>query len=468
MSGVDAMNESKVVEVLNKQRSYFNRGNTRNIPFRLTQLKTLKRVVLDNEKRITASLWADMRKPEFEAYTTEIGCVLCEIDRNIKDFQSWAEPVRVRTPLIHFPASSYVYPEPLGIVLIIAPWNYPFHLTVLPLVGAIAAGNCAVLKPSEVSSHTSHVIANMIRENFDPSFISVIEGDAETGRILLSQKFDHIFFTGSNNIGKLVMEAAARNLTPVTLELGGKSPCIVDKDVNVEYTARRIIWGKFMNAGQTCVAPDYVLVHKDIKIQLLECMKKCLEQFYGKEPFNSPDYARIINEKHFTRLLGLLKEGDIIIGGDTNRDELYVAPTIIDNVSLEHQIMQEEIFGPILPIMEYSNLDHAISIVNGLPKPLALYFFSRNRKNQDRIQKETSSGGLCINDTVNHMVTSLLPYGGIGASGFGNYHGKASFDTFSHRKAILRRSFLFDIKLRYPPYKGKLTFVKRVLQYFIR
>lgn len=462
------MDESAIADIVHKQRSYFDVGNTRPISFRLKQLRTLKQAVLDNEKRISAALWSDMRKSEFEAYTTEIECVLCETNRHIKNFQSWARPQKVPTPLIHFPASSHVYSEPFGVALIIAPWNYPFHLTLLPLVGAIAAGNCAVLKPSEIAPHTSDAIAAMFRENFDPSFITVVEGEAKTSQTLLSQKFDYVFFTGGSSIGKIVMEACARNLTPVTLELGGKSPCIVDKDINVEYTARRIVWGKFLNAGQTCVAPDYLLVHKDVKTQLLESMRKCVEQFYGKNPLSSPDYSRIVNEIHFNRILGLLKEGNIILGGDTNKNELYIAPTIIDNVSLEHKVMQEEIFGPVLPVMDYDDLTQAISLVNRLPKPLSLYFFSRNKKNQDRIQRETTSGGLCINDTISQLVTSYLPFGGVGTSGFGNYHGKSSFDTFSHKKGVLKRSFWFDIKARYPPYGGRLKLLKRVLPYALR
>ena len=462
------MDESTVAEILHKQRNYFDQGNTRPISFRLKQLKTLKQAVLDNEKKISAALWADMRKSEFEAYTTEIECVLCETSGHIRNFASWTRPEKVPTPLIHFPASSYIYSEPFGVALIIAPWNYPFHLSLLPLVGAISAGNCAILKPSEIAPHTSTAIANMVRGNFDPSFIAVVEGDAKTSQTLLAQKFDYVFFTGGSNIAKIVMEACARNLTPVTFELGGKSPCIVDKDINVEYTAKRIVWGKFLNAGQTCVAPDYLLVHQDMKTQLIEWMGKYVEQFYGKDPHSSPDYSRIVNEIHFNRILGLLKEGNIILGGDSNKDELYIAPTIIDNVSLEHKVMQEEIFGPVLPVMSYDDLTQAISLVNRLPKPLSLYFFSRDKKNQDRIQRETTSGGLCINDTIAQLVTSYLPFGGVGTSGFGNYHGKYSFNTFSHNKGVLKRSFLFDLKVRYPPYGGRLRLLKRVLPYALR
>jgi acyl-CoA reductase-like NAD-dependent aldehyde dehydrogenase len=461
------MNEADIRSIVSNQKKFFSSGETKKVPFRLQQIRKLKTAIVNNETKIMEALWADMKKPRFEAYTTEVGCVLCEIDRHLHGLKSWVKPVKVRTPLIHIPASTYAYPEPLGVVLIIAPWNYPFHLAVLPVVGAIAAGNCAVIKPSEISPNTSHVIVDIVRENFDPAFITVVEGEAETSKILVSQRFDHIFFTGGGKIGSIIMEAAAKNLTPITLELGGKSPCVVDKDINVEYTARRIVWGKFLNAGQTCVAPDYVLVDRAVKTQLIECMKTCLRQFYGEDPSRSSDYARIINQKQFDRLTGLLTEGTVSVGGQTKKDDLYIAPTIIDNISLGHRVMQEEIFGPILPVMEYDELDEAIAIVNKLPKPLAFYFFSRSRKKQETIQNETSSGGLCINDAVNHMVSSLLPFGGVGESGFGRYHGKASFDTFSHQKGVLRKSFLFDVRLKYPPYNKKLKLIKGLLHAFL-
>jgi acyl-CoA reductase-like NAD-dependent aldehyde dehydrogenase len=348
-------------------------------------------------------------------------------------------------------------------VLIIGPWNYPFQLLLAPLVGAIAAGNCAILKPSEISPHSSSVIAEIIRDNFDPSFISVVEGGPQETQVLLSRGFDHIFFTGGTNIGKVVMKAASEHLTPLTLELGGKSPCIVDKDIQIDHTASRIVWGMFINAGQTCVAPDYLLVHRAIKGQLLEKIVMRVREFYGEDPSKSPDYGRIVSDRHFVRLCQLLQDGEIILGGSTNAKDRYIAPTVIDKVTLEHRVMKEEIFGPILPVMDYDDLQEAISIVNKQPKPLALYFFSKNKKKQERILRETSSGGVSINDTVSYEVSSFLPFGGLGPSGMGNYHGKASFDTFSHKKSVLNKSFLLDIRIKYPPYKQKLRYVRRLI-----
>ncbi len=311
--------------------------------------------------------------------------------------------------------------------------------------------------------HTSRVVAEIVGKYFDPAYIAVLEGDVEASQKLLAEKFDHIFFTGGTAVGKIIMAAAAKHLTPVTLELGGKSPCIVDTDINLEHTARRIIWGKFINAGQTCIAPDYLLVNQKIKKYLVDGLQKCLKEFYGNHPENSPDYARIISQKHFERLVNFLENGEIIIGGETKPSERYIAPTLIDNISLEDPIMQEEIFGPLLPIIEYSDIAEAIALINSRPKPLALYLFSQNKTLQKRVLQETSSGGVCINDTVMQCGVSSLPFGGVGDSGIGNYHGKASFDTFSHDKSVLQNSFWLDLKWRYAPYEGKLSFIKRLL-----
>ncbi|MFB2891515.1 aldehyde dehydrogenase [Aerosakkonemataceae cyanobacterium BLCC-F50] len=451
-----------VQDILQQQRKFFSTGKTKDIAFRLTQLKNLKQAILDNKDEIISALKADLKKPTFEAYVLEIG-VLKEIDYAIKNLKNWTKPKKVATPLEQLPGSAFIYPEPLGVVLIIAPWNYPFQLTISPLVGAIAAGNCAIVKPSEISPNTSSIIAKIFQKTFAPAYIAVVEGGVETSKELLQQKFDHIFFTGGTAIGKIVMEAAAKNLTPVTLELGGKSPCIIDSDINIEYTARRISWGKFINAGQTCIAPDYLLVNQTIKKPLVESIKNCLQEFYGDDPEKSPDFGRIINQKQFNRLVELLKSGEIIIGGKTNPETCYIAPTLIDKVSLDAPIMQEEIFGPILPILEYNNLEEAISIVNNQPKPLALYFFSKNQEYQQQILEKTSSGGVCINDTIMHIGVSELPFGGVGNSGIGSYHGKASFDTFSHQKSVLKKSFLLDLKVRYAPYLGKLDLVKKII-----
>ena len=452
-----------VSDIIRKQRDFFKTGKTKNVDFRLAQLKTLKQAVFEQQPAIIEALRADLNKPEFEAYMMEVG-VLKEIDYAIKHIKSWTKPKKAAIGIEHLPGFGRIYAEPLGVVLIIGPWNYPFQLIISPLVGALAAGNCATLKPSEIAPYSSQVLADIIQKYFDPAYIAVVEGGIETSQQLLAEKFDHIFFTGGTAIGKTVMQAAAKHLTPVTLELGGKSPCIVDSDINIEYTARRITWGKFINAGQTCIAPDYILVNKKIKQDLLDSIKKCIREFYGNEPAASPDYARIINQKHFLRLVEFLKDGEIIIGGETNSAEHYIAPTMIDNVSLSAPVMQDEIFGPILPVVEYNDLTQAITIINEKAKPLALYLFSNNKNLQQRVLQETTSGGVCINDCVMQVGVSSLPFGGVGDSGIGSYHGKASFDTFSHYKSVLNRSMLLDPKLRYAPYEDKLQLLKRIIR----
>lgn len=455
--------QDTIAKIINEQRSFFNTNQTKNLSFRLEQLNILKKAILDNESALQQALKADLNKPELEAYASEISYCLAEIKYALNHLKNWTKPQKVTTPLPYLPASSKIYSQPLGVVLIIGAWNYPLQLVISPLVGAIAAGNCAVLKPSEIAVNTSNLLAEIIPKYFDLSFISVVEGGKETTQQLLAEKFDYIFFTGSTQVGKSIMSAAAKQLTPVTLELGGKSPCIVDADTHLEYTANRIVWGKFLNAGQTCVAPDYLLVDKTIKQELLEKIKQTIQEFYGITPETSPDYARIINQHHFTRLAELLKTGKIIVGGETNSTERYIAPTVIDAVTPEDLVMQEEIFGPILPVLEYTNLDEAIAFVNTKPKPLALYFFSNNKQHQQQVLQSTSSGGVCLNDTIVHIAFPGLPFGGVGASGMGKYHGKASFETFSHQKSVLNKSFWFDIKLRYAPYQGKLKLLKRLI-----
>jgi aldehyde dehydrogenase (NAD+) len=351
--------------------------------------------------------------------------------------------------------------DPYGVTLIIGPWNFPVQLMLTPLVGAIAAGNCAMLKPSIAAPRTSHLLTKLISGTFDPSYVSILEGGAETVQALLEERFDHVFFTGGPAAGRLVMAAAAKHLTPITLELGGKNPCIVDADTHLEYTARRIAWGKFFNAGQSCVAVDYVLVQKSVKQALLDLLEDCVRRFYGADPSRSPDFGRIIDEWHFDRLAGLLGEGRIVTGGTRDRASRYIAPTIIDGIRPGDPIMEDEIFGPLLPVLEYDDLGQAITFVNERPKPLALYFFSRDRQRQDRVLRETSSGGGCLNDTVIHQ-TTCLPFGGAGPSGIGKYHGKASFDAFSHERSIIKGGFLFDIPLRYPPYKNHLKWLKKL------
>jgi aldehyde dehydrogenase (NAD+) len=451
-----------VKDIIRKQREFFATGKTKDVEWRIEQLKRLKQAIVAHQEAILNAVKADLGRPDFEAYF-EIASI-ADINYAIKHLKSWVKPKKVRAGIEQFPASAQIYPEPLGAVLIIAPWNYPFQLMISPLTGAIAAGNCAVLKPSEIAANTSSVITDIIQKTFDPAYIAVVEGGVETSQALLEEKFDHIFFTGGTAIGKIVMQAAAKHLTPVTLELGGKSPCIVDCDVDLKHTAKRITWGKYLNAGQTCIAPDYLLVDRRIKSELLTEIKKCVGEFYGNDPAQSPDYGRIISHRHFERLEPLLKDGKIVIGGQSKPEEKYIAPTVIDGVSWESPLMQEEIFGPILPVLEYEEIKDAIAQINARPKPLALYIFSKDEQKQQQVLQETSSGGVCINDTVMHVGVTDLPFGGVGDSGIGNYHGKASFDTFSHYKSVLKKGLWFDQNWRYPPYKeGKLSLLKRII-----
>ena len=448
-------------EILAAQRAYFASGATQPVEFRLAQLQRLKAAILARQDDIVAAAKADLGRPEFEGYF-EIG-VLSELSYLLKNLKRWAKPRRVSVPLPQLPGSAWVQPEPLGVVLVIGPWNYPFQLVISPLMGAIAAGNCAIVKPSELAPATSRVVADLVKDTFNPNYVAVLEGGVETAQALLAEKFDHIFFTGGTRVGQIVMEAAARQLTPVTLELGGKSPCIVDKDVNLAVTAKRIAWGKYLNMGQTCVAPDYLLVHEDIKLPLLAELQKVLTEFFGDNPATSPDLARIVNDKQFDRLASLLEGETVAIGGDTNRDSRFIAPTVLNNVEWDAPIMQEEIFGPILPVLTYTDLDAAIAEINARPKPLALYVFSKNETIQNRVLSSTSSGGACINDVFLQVAIWGMPFGGVGDSGIGAYHGKTSFETFSHQKSVLKKPFWFDLAWRYAPYANKLDFFKKVI-----
>ncbi|MEO0757798.1 MAG: aldehyde dehydrogenase [Cyanobacteria bacterium J06648_16] len=447
--------------VIQAQRAFFATGATKPVEFRSAQLERLKSAILARQTEIVQAAKDDLGRPEFEGYF-EIG-VVSELSYILKNLKKWAKPRRVGVPLPQLPGSAWVQPEPLGVVLVIGPWNYPFQLVISPLMGAIAAGNCAILKPSELAPATSRVVAELVQETFDPSYVAVLEGGVETAQALLAEKFDHIFFTGGTRVGQIVMEAAAKQLTPVTLELGGKSPCIVDKDVNVEVTAKRIAWGKYLNMGQTCVAPDYLLVHEDIKLPLLAELQKVLGEFYGEDPASSPDLARLVSDKQFDRLEPLLAGETVAIGGETDRTQRYIAPTVLNNVSWDAPIMQEEIFGPLLPVVTYESIDEAISQINARPKPLALYVFSRDRKLQDKVLSETSSGGACVNDVFLQVAVWNMPFGGVGQSGIGAYHGKTSFETFSHQKSVLKKPFWFDLAWRYAPYANKLGFFKKVI-----
>jgi acyl-CoA reductase-like NAD-dependent aldehyde dehydrogenase len=425
-------------------------------------LEKLKRMVKKNQSRISEAVAQDLRKPPFEAFFSESAYLLSEIDFALKHLDCWTQPGNVSTPPIFLGAESRIYPEPYGVALIIAPWNYPFNLLLAPLVGAMAAGNCAVLKPSELSSRSSAVIASMFAGEFDPAYIAVVEGGMEVNVPLMEERFDCIFYTGGTAVGRVVMGAAARHLTPVTLELGGKTPCIIDRKARVGHAARRIAFGKFLNAGQTCIAPDYLLVQREVKQPLIEGIRHAVRSFYGEDPHASRHFARIINEHHFERLERLMEAGEIIMGGERDRDDLYIAPTLIDEPPLDAPIMQEEIFGPILPVIAYDRLEEAIDLVNSRPKPLALYLFSPDRALQERVLRETSSGGVCINSTLLHESTPTLPFGGVGDSGMGAYHGKASFDTFTHYKSVLRQRLPLDDLLR-PPYPD-LPVLNRVIQ----
>ncbi len=456
------MNKIDTAGLTQNLRKFFNTGQTRDLSFRRKQLRILRQALIDHEAEIFSALRQDLGKPPFEAYGGDPAIVINEIDHALKHVRSWARPRRVRTPLAHFPSSSFIAPEPYGVALIIGPWNFPFQLLLTPLVGAVAAGNCVLLKPAIAAPHSSRLIARLIREHFDPSYVAVVEGGAETGQLLLEEQFDYIFFTGGPATGWLVMQAAAKNLTPVTLELGGKNPCIVDADTDLAVAARRIVWGKFFNAGQSCVAVDYLLADARIRHALLDHLARAVTNFYGADPAESPDFGRIVNEAHFDRLARLLGRGRIIVGGRTDRTSRYIAPTIIDDIRGNEPIMEDEIFGPLLPVIEYSDLSDAIAAVNARPKPLALYFFSRDRGKQERVLGETSSGGACINDTVFHETQIRLPFGGVGQSGIGKYHGKASFDTFSHERSIMKNGFLVDIMLRYPPYKDHLKWLRKI------
>ena len=460
-----AVETSAIKTILQKQRDYFNSGATKSVKFRKEQLTLLKNLVSTHEADFIEALKKDLRKHEFEAYATEIGFVLIELKKAISNVEKWAKPRTVPTPLFHFNGSSFVQPEPYGVTLLISPWNYPFQLLFAPLVGAMAAGNTAVLKPSEFAPATSAMIAKVISENFAPEYIACIEGGIPESKALLEEKFDYIFFTGGTNVGRIVYQAAAKHLTPVTLELGGKSPCIVDRDTNISLTAKRIVWGKFVNAGQTCIAPDYVLVDKSVKDQLVAKIIEYVKKSYGDDAQRSEHYPRIINQQHLKRVAAYIEDGDILFGGKVDESDNYIEPTLLENVSEDAKVMTDEIFGPILPIIEYDNLNEAIAFINKRPKPLALYIFSKDDKKVQKVLSETSAGGVTVNDTLLHIANPHLPFGGVGESGIGAYHGQLSFDVFSHMKSVLRRTFLVDDPVRYAPYKLKISWLRRLMDW---
>ncbi|MED0971358.1 aldehyde dehydrogenase [Bacillus paramycoides] len=453
-----------ISSIVNKQKEYFYKGHTRSVEIRKSNLQKLYDGIQRFEDEIFQALKIDLNKSIHESFTTEIGYVLKEISFQMQHISSWSKPRRVRTALTHFGSKGKIVPEPYGVTLIIAPWNYPFQLAIAPLVGALAAGNTVILKPSELTPNVSKVLVKMLEELFTEELVAVVEGGVEESTALLKEPFDYIFFTGSVGVGKVVMEAAAKNLTPLTLELGGKSPCIVHKDAKLDVTARRIVWGKFLNAGQTCVAPDYMYVHSSVKEQLIKALRHEIAEQYGKDALQNDSYVRIVSERHFERLCTFLQDGNPVIGGNYKKETLHIEPTVLTNVTWQDSVMEDEIFGPILPILEYDKIEDVIETIQQHPKPLALYVFSEDKGVQEKVTRNISYGGGCINDVVYHLATPYLPFGGVGSSGLGGYHGKESFRTFSHYKSILSQSTAFDMKIRYSSTKSALKFIRKLLK----
>lgn len=454
-------------QLLAQQRRYFQSGATLPIAFRVAMLQKLLKAVHRYEAEISAALTEDLGKSDFEGFMCEIGMVRSEIRHMIRHVKQFAKPKTVATPLAQFPARSYLQPTPYGTVLIMSPWNYPFLLTIGPLVDAIAAGNTAVVKPSAYSPATSAIVAKLIRECFPAAYVAVVTGGRKENTTLLQQKFDLVFFTGSQAVGKEVLRHTAETLTPAILELGGKSPCIVDQTANISLTAKRIVFGKFLNCGQTCVAPDYILCHESVKDALVSALCEQVKQQYGADPLSNPDYGRIINRKHFDRICGLIDPNKVVLGGNWNTaDTLQIAPTILDGVTWTDAVMQEEIFGPVLPILTFRTIDEVVTTLHPLPKPLALYLFSQDKNTIRLVTQRCRYGGGCINDVVVHLATSSMGFGGVGESGMGSYHGKAGFEAFSHTKSILDKKTWLDLPMRYQPYRRGLY--GKLLHLFLR
>jgi aldehyde dehydrogenase (NAD+) len=458
------MIKSELQELIKQQEIFFNTGATQDPGFRLKALCRLRDRILHYENEINEALRLDLGKHPFESWASEHGLVLQEIGIMCRNLRRWSRPHRVYTPIAHWFARSFYLYQPYGRVLIISPWNYPFQLMFMPLVGAVAAGNCVLAKPSRYAVHTTRIMQKIIGESFEPGHVSMVEGGGEINRILLEIQFHYIFFTGSSQTGKSVMEAASRHLTPVSLELGGKSPVVVGPDIHPGQTARRIFWGKLLNAGQSCVAPDYMLVHRDVKESIVRAMKEYLDRAYGTDLFGNPDFARIINQANAERLAGLIEGKEILIGGDCRPDERYISPTVLEIKDPDDPLLQEEIFGPILPLVEYSSLEDALAIIRSKPRPLALYVFSRSKRFCRKVVLSTQSGSGGINETVVHFVNLNLPFGGVGKSGMGRYHGKYSYETFSSRRSFLQKSTWTDIPVRYPPYKNKIWLIKKMIR----
>ena len=451
----------KIQELYSTQQVFFNSNETKNISFRIEQLKKFRKILEENESELYAAIFEDFGKSEFETFESELTLLYHEINIFVKNIQRWSRRKKVSTGLINFPAKSYIIPEPLGVTLVIGAWNYPYQLSMLPAITSIAAGNTVIIKPSELTSKTSAIMAKIINTNFPSNFLHVVEGGIPVTKELLTHRFDKIFFTGSIPVGKIIYQAAAKHLTPVTLELGGKSPTFVLADCDINVTAKRIIWAKFLNAGQTCVAPDYILVDQSIETKFLEALRSNIKEFYTVSGDTSDNYVQIINTANFDRLQKLLDHDRIYYGGKIDRERRFISPTILQNISFDDEIMQDEIFGPILPVVSYSDLDEAIQHVKARPKPLACYVYSKNRKTIAKVLKEVSFGGGAVNESVMHFANSNLPFGGVGLSGMGSYHGKSGFDTFSHFKSILDKPFWFEANIKYSPYsKNKLKIIK--------
>jgi len=455
-----------VKQLVAAQNDFFATQKTKEVAFRKKYLKKLQQEVLDQEDAVCDALYADFKKPKFESLATETQLVLAELKHAIKNVKSWSEPNPVGASLLNFPSKEWIQPEPYGKVLVISPWNYPFMLTMSPLIGALAAGNTAILKPSEYSPNTSKIIAQIIRKVFPPEYVTVVEGGVEVSTELLAQKWEYIFFTGSTRVGKIVYQKAAEHLTPVTLELSGKNPCIVDATASISLAAKRIAWGKLINAGQTCIAPDYILVHKSVKNALVDGLKANIAQFYGKNIEASNDFARITTNKHYEELKAMLKGQNLLFGGSYNDEDQYLEPTLVDEPQEDSTIMEGEVFGPILPIISYEDESELDEYISRYPNSLAFYVFSNNKKFQKRMMRQYSFGGGTINDVVVHISNKDLPFGGVGQSGIGGYHGKYSFDLFSHHKSIVKRGTWLDVPLRYAPYNISLNLIRKIKYLF--
>ena len=457
---------NKYENILKRQRNYLSSIGIIDVTDRIENLKKLKNSIKKYENNIINALNIDLGKPEFEAYSSEVGFVYSTIDYFIKNLKSWTKVKKVKNDAAQLPGKSYIYKSHYGAVLIIGPYNYPFQLLIEPLIGAISGGNTVILKPSEYATKTEAIVEKIIKETFDEKYIAVVTGDYKVNSQLLDLEFDYIFFTGSVNVGKIVMEKASKHLTPVTLELGGKSPVIVDNTANLKVSAKRILWGKLTNAGQTCVAPDYILAYEDIYEELIKEFEKVIIEFYGQDIINSKDFGRIINDRHMNRLNAILEhdKNKITFGGEVDFEKRYISPTIIRDVTLEDAVMNEEIFGPIIPVIKYKNMEDIKYYISHHKNPLALYVFSEDENFFEDIINRFSFGGGCVNDTISHVASAYLPFGGIGSSGMGNYHGKASFDTFTHTKSIVKKSTKIDLKLVFPPYKDKIKLIKKVMK----